>query len=242
MGFKRRSELFASSENYSCGLIPVISDSDYTIFSWRQQSYVNGLLSPNMNDASPAIPAIEVGEGHRSQLSVASTVIPSPTLYLHSPNKPLPVPPAYRNPSYYAFRPTSIVERTPSVSSSVEKSSRRSSHKKEKEAQVQDGVPKLMKQFQKFHNENGVRTVMGSIGPVKNGKYIPLPKVGVDVRLTIVHSQDAFEGRLSSCLYFEEIRAEPWLHTPRCHPRTLRIRWSGQHRHMANHTGDLEFA
>ena len=34
-----------------------------------------------------------------------------------------------------------------------------------------DGVPKFKKDFLKFHNENGVRTLTGSIGPVKNGKY-----------------------------------------------------------------------
>jgi hypothetical protein len=155
-----------------------------------------------MNEASPAVPNREIGEGYRSQLSVSS----SPTLYLHNPNQPLPVPPAYRNPSYYAFRPTSIVERTPSVSSSVEKSSRRSSHKKE---QAQDGVPRLMKQFQKFHSENGVRTVIGSIGPVKNGRFILfLLKICAAVWLIVIHSQDAFEGRLPSCLYLKEIRTE----------------------------------
>lgn len=31
-------------------------------------------------------------------------------------------------------------------------------------------MPKLMKQFEKFHSENGVRTVMGNIGSVKNGE------------------------------------------------------------------------
>ena len=34
-----------------------------------------------------------------------------------------------------------------------------------------DGVPKFKKDFLKFHNENGVRSLIGSIGPVKNGKY-----------------------------------------------------------------------
>ena len=29
-----------------------------------------------------------------------------------------------------------------------------------------DGVPKFKKEFDRFHNENGVRTVMGSVGPV----------------------------------------------------------------------------
>ena len=34
-----------------------------------------------------------------------------------------------------------------------------------------DGVPKFKKDFFKFHNQNGVRTVIGTIGPVKGGKY-----------------------------------------------------------------------
>jgi hypothetical protein len=42
---------------------------------------------------------------------------------------------------------------------------------KEKDEEERDGVPKLMKQFKKFHSENGVRTVIGSIGPVKNGEH-----------------------------------------------------------------------
>jgi hypothetical protein len=27
------------------------------------------------------------------------------------------------------------------------------------------------KQFEEFHNQNGVRTIMGSIGPVQNGAH-----------------------------------------------------------------------
>lgn len=33
-----------------------------------------------------------------------------------------------------------------------------------------DGVPKFKKEFLKFHNENGVKTIIGSIGPVKDGE------------------------------------------------------------------------
>lgn len=33
----------------------------------------------------------------------------------------------------------------------------------------EDGVPNFKKEFERFHGENGVRTVMGSIGPVNNG-------------------------------------------------------------------------
>ena len=32
-----------------------------------------------------------------------------------------------------------------------------------------DPVPKHKKEFDKFHSENGVRTIQGNIGPVQNG-------------------------------------------------------------------------
>jgi len=35
-----------------------------------------------------------------------------------------------------------------------------------------DSIPKHKKEFDKFHSENGVRTVMGSIGPVQNGSFV----------------------------------------------------------------------
>lgn len=54
--------------------------------------------------------------------------------------------------------------------SSTGRSSQRSSRKKENnEKEEGDGVPKLVKQFEKFHSENGVRTVIGSVGSVHNG-------------------------------------------------------------------------
>ncbi|KAH6918297.1 hypothetical protein BKA70DRAFT_12675 [Coprinopsis sp. MPI-PUGE-AT-0042] len=34
------------------------------------------------------------------------------------------------------------------------------------------GIPKLRKDFEKFHSENGVRTVVGSIGPVENVRML----------------------------------------------------------------------
>jgi hypothetical protein len=32
-----------------------------------------------------------------------------------------------------------------------------------------DGIPQFKRDFINFHNENGVRTVIGKIGPVKGG-------------------------------------------------------------------------
>jgi hypothetical protein len=39
----------------------------------------------------------------------------------------------------------------------------------EDDSSEDDGVPKFKKQFNRFHEENGVRTVIGSIGSVHNG-------------------------------------------------------------------------
>ena len=43
------------------------------------------------------------------------------------------------------------------------------SSKKAAKAEKDDGVPNFKKEFERFHGENGVRTIMGSIGPVNNG-------------------------------------------------------------------------
>ena len=44
--------------------------------------------------------------------------------------------------------------------------------KKDAVGEVLD-IPKHKLEFEKFHSENGVRTVMGSIGPVHNGAVCP---------------------------------------------------------------------
>jgi len=53
---------------------------------------------------------------------------------------------------------------SPALSTAIKHS--RGNHKDD---DGRDGIPKLVKQFEKFHSQNGVRTVMGSIGPVENG-------------------------------------------------------------------------
>ena len=40
-----------------------------------------------------------------------------------------------------------------------------------------DAVPTFKKEFEKFHGENGVRTVMGSIGPVQNGVLVNVSSI-----------------------------------------------------------------
>jgi hypothetical protein len=116
------------------------TDADYTIFLWRQKSPIDESTTPS-----------------------------SPTLHVHNPTTPLPQPPAYRNPVFYLFTRQSHLSasRSPSVTS---KQSLVKSHKSKKgAADARVTEPKHKQEFEKFHGENGVRTVMGSIGPVQNG-------------------------------------------------------------------------
>lgn len=95
------------------------------------------------------------------------------TLHIHNPSIPLPEPPAYRNPSFYLFSPTQsqigLAQRSPKPPSVK---SRKST--KNKKGLTTPEEPKHKKEFEKFHSENGVRTVMGSIGPVQNGTLVRL--------------------------------------------------------------------
>ncbi|TFY78582.1 hypothetical protein EWM64_g5431 [Hericium alpestre] len=90
----------------------------------------------------------------------------SVTLHLHDPTQPLPSPSSYRNPSFYLFRPERIAV------SRVSSPSLRSKRTKKSEAPPGDGIPQFKKEFEKFHLENGVRTVVGSIGPVENVRML----------------------------------------------------------------------
>ncbi|KAJ3492145.1 hypothetical protein NLI96_g224 [Meripilus lineatus] len=119
-------------------------ESDYRIFVWRQKS-----SSPN-DDSFPV-------------------------LHVRNPDDPLPAPPEYQNPSYYVFKtqsspPTSSAR----TRSRAERHSVRSSGSgtNSKLNDADDGVPKFKKEFEKFQNESGVRTIMGSIGPVNNVRML----------------------------------------------------------------------
>lgn len=149
-----------------------LTDSDYTIFAWRQQeanalhqeAVSTGIAMTPVDYAQSAAASssrVTLPESRSALLSgttVHSTI--SPTLHLHNPAEHLPEPPAYQNPSFYLFQAHSEpVGRSPS----------RGSKKKAAKGVDKPFVPKLKKDFEKFHSENGVRTVMGSIGPVENG-------------------------------------------------------------------------
>lgn len=103
---------------------------------------------------------------------------PSPTLHLRNPTVPLPTPPDYQNPSYYAFHPNAHVSQpapdSPRAHSlrSGKTNKTTQSRKTKKQQQPVDDVPTHRKQFDKFHSENGVRTIKGSIGPVKDVRML----------------------------------------------------------------------
>ncbi|KAF8077692.1 hypothetical protein FPV67DRAFT_1462700 [Lyophyllum atratum] len=140
-------------------------DSDYTIFVWRQNQPAAATGATLM----PASFATASSSGGSSSQAPPDT----PTLHLHNPGVPLPPSTGYRNPSYYIFRRqthrVSPVPSTRSKKSQRTKASRRTNPSNAEEEEEVDTTPRHKKEFEKFHSENGVRTVMGSIGPVQNG-------------------------------------------------------------------------
>jgi len=214
----------------------VHSDADYTIFVWRQQQQSD-------HEPSSSIPALS-----------------TPTLHLHNPSVPLPDPPAYLNAAYYVFQPSRAHHphshsHTPSPRPHSSKSRKTKGSKRGTVTRVpeDDGVPKFKKEFEQFHAENGVRTVVGSIGPVQNGVYgyshhlpsifdffnsclLDLPEfcLPLDQLCAKPRSPDALKIRLPSRLHLSKIRHETRLHPRRRRTRTLRLRRPCQHRDMAH--------
>jgi hypothetical protein len=69
----------------------------------------------------------------------------------------------------------------------------------EDDSSEDDGVPKFKKQFNRFHEENGVRTVIGSIGSAQNGRLI---SILYDILNHLsIRSSHASETNLSAHLY-----------------------------------------
>ncbi|KIJ67705.1 hypothetical protein HYDPIDRAFT_173506 [Hydnomerulius pinastri MD-312] len=120
-------------------------DSDYTIFVWRQKS-------PSSSDQSNA-----------------ATMT---TLHLHDPAGQLPEPPAYQNPSFYLFQASRGVSPLPRSERSAKSRKGKSSKHNAVDMDGEVGVAKHRREFERFHSENGVRTVMGSIGPVENVRML----------------------------------------------------------------------
>ncbi|EJF66107.1 hypothetical protein BD309DRAFT_910616 [Dichomitus squalens] len=93
-------------------------------------------------------------------------------MFLRDPEAPLPPSTEYRNASFYMFRPRPISSPPlghdgVSVRSGKSRRSGTKEHKPE-----DDGVPNFKKEFEQFHSENGVRTIVGSIGPVNNVRML----------------------------------------------------------------------
>ena len=149
-----------------------IPDADYSIFAWRQQQQQHPAHGPA--DSGPVAsssrtppPPPPPGPGMPI----------TPTLHLHDPAAALPTPPAYRNPAYYTFQPARAAALTPPRRSpapsraSTGGGSRKGRDGERGGAAAGPAVPKFKTQFDRFHSENGVRTVMGQIGPVKDGAH-----------------------------------------------------------------------
>lgn len=147
-----------------CTLI-FFSDADYTIWVWRQQQ-------------------------SESELNT------TPTLHLHNPSRPLPSPPEYLNPAFYIFNPSRAHH--PDASGRLAPSPRPKSTRSRRTKgssfndDGDDSVPKFRREFDRFHSENGVRTVIGSIGPVQNGKSLHstylLKVIHISVRMLLKSS------------------------------------------------------
>lgn len=134
-------------------------DSDYAIFTWRMHP---GAPPPSPTSAAP--PA-------------------SPTLFAQKPDQALPGASEYQNPSFYAFRPKQQHHLHPRSGSPNEpngrpRSVRSAKSRKSMRASV-DEQDDYKTKFNKFHTENGVRTVTGKIGPVEGGQWLTLGLFGV---------------------------------------------------------------
>lgn len=141
----------------------------------------------------------------------------TPTLHLHDPRRRLPSPPEYCNPSHYVFQVQARQAEVQSQRSggSVKRKDSPVPSAKSKKGKVigleddsseDDTLPKFKKQFNRFHEENGVRIVVGSIGPVQNGGLSLFHSTINHYNTFIVRSSNVTEGRLPPCLHFSQIR------------------------------------
>ncbi|KIM48748.1 hypothetical protein M413DRAFT_437926 [Hebeloma cylindrosporum] len=152
-------------------------DSDYTIFVWRRQQQHPEDHSVHAEPEHPAVASTSrTLHFPPTPVLASSTTAPTPTLHLHSPTKPLPIPPAYLNPSYFTFQ-SSRAEPPPTRRSPVPSHASLGKRSKKgrsifEQEDANDGVPDFKKQFENFHSLNGVRTVMGTIGPVQNVRML----------------------------------------------------------------------
>ena len=217
-----------SSTLWCDSALRIFEDSDYTIFSWRQHQPPN---QDGLKDPSEPSGLLSPTPSSYGQV---------PTLHLHKPNETLPAPPAYQNPSYYLFNPSHArahspnptVRRAKSMKSTVSK--RGTITSKKTNGTLTDVPPTHKEKFDKFHSENGVRTVMGSIGPVTNGEHYSSHQL-VCHCLTSSFSSNVAKIRVQTRLYIQEVCCGQWLHPGRCCARTLWVRRFGEHWQLACH-------
>ncbi|OBZ69081.1 hypothetical protein A0H81_10747 [Grifola frondosa] len=90
-----------------------------------------------------------------------------PALHIRNPDEPLPRRQHIRTP------PNSSVS-SPRLPIAADGTSSRSarSRKSQQGAKAEDKTPKYKQDFEKFQSENGVRTVLGSIGPINNVRML----------------------------------------------------------------------
>lgn len=94
---------------------------------------------------------------------------------MHNPSHSLPSSTAYRNPAFYLFRRATSPTPTGGCSQGGARSARskKTAAPPAYDAEGADAkVPAHKRAFDKFHSENGVRTVTGTIGPVPNVRML----------------------------------------------------------------------
>jgi len=153
-------------------------DSDYAIFAWRAQE--EDTRTTELDKVASSSKAVDSSQP--PHLKATNTL----RLHLHSPRQPLPSPPEYCNPSYYIFRASHLINhaeldsrrgsrKSPAPPSRSSKSKKMKVVGLEDDSSENDGVPRFKKQFNRFHEDNGVRTVIGSIGSVQNVRMLLKP-------------------------------------------------------------------
>lgn len=131
--------------NWNDAMWNLDDESDYTIFVWRQKA-------PSTSEQ----PTSDI----------------TPTLHVHDPAAQLPEPPAYCNPSFYLFSSSRVTSPRPRSARSAKSHKSRAIHPNPPDAEGISGVTKHRRDFERFHSENGVRTVLGTIGPVDNVRML----------------------------------------------------------------------
>lgn len=137
-----------------------------------------------------------------------------PTVYLKNPLEPLPSQSSYRNPAFYLFHPDHTVPVQPSLHSA-------SPSARIKHGAPHDSVPKHKKEFEDFHTSNGVRTITGSIGPVKNGTRLMI--IFRNFVLNLDYSTHVTQDWISPCVYIPKVCHETQSHPAGCRTWALRV-------------------